>query len=55
MSFFWSNFFSVATTPTVYGIETELFCTTNTFFNYVATTPTVYGIETQIRYQDSYH
>ena len=36
----------VATTPTVYGIETHSYHSTTVTSTYVATTPTVYGIET---------
>ena len=38
----------VATTPTVYGIETYLYQNLNRRYRIVATTPTVYGIETNI-------
>ena len=38
---------AVATTPTVYGIETTMDSfSVNVIWNFVATTPTVYGIET---------
>ena len=38
--------FSVATTPTVYGIETSALIPISKVNTRVATTPTVYGIET---------
>ena len=37
---------SVATTPTVYGIETIVVLAVSSEYHLVATTPTVYGIET---------
>ena len=38
---------TVATVPTVYGIETYTCCTHSIQFCFVATVPTVYGIETK--------
>ena len=38
---------TVATAPTVYGIETLLWIVSITAFWIVATAPTVYGIETE--------
>jgi hypothetical protein len=40
---------AVATTPTVYGIETLSWLVMYKKMLYVATTPTVYGIETYRR------
>ena len=39
---------TVATVPTVYGIETHTFDEVSTDVKRVATVPTVYGIETQL-------